>query len=67
VAAVIEQLFDPQGTVYYRVTFPDGNRAYCGTCWMAEMYLEQWNAQKYAVNYRGENLKVDQPSIAPEV
>jgi hypothetical protein len=54
---VIEQLFDEIGTVYYRVTFPDGNQAFCGACWMADIFLQRWNDEKYAVNYRGANLK----------
>jgi len=56
---VIEQLFDHLGTVYYRVTFPDGERAYCGACWMADLFVQRWNEEKYAVNYRGANLKAD--------
>ena len=54
---VIEQLFDEIGTVYYRVTYPDGQQSYCGACWMADLLLQRWHDEKLAVNYRGNNLK----------
>lgn len=54
---VIESLFDQLGTAYYRVTFPDGEIAYTGCCWMCEILLKRWEEQRYAINYRGENLR----------
>jgi len=58
---VIEQVFDKKGAVYYRVSYPDGEIGFCGTCWMADLLLQRWEAKKLAVNYRGENLKAQGP------
>lgn len=53
---MIEQLFDALGTVYYKVTFPDGNIAYTSCCWMADIFLKRWEDEVFAINYRGANL-----------
>lgn len=53
---MIEQLFDRLGTAYYKVTFPDGNTAFAGCCWMADLLLSRWENETYAINYRGRNL-----------
>lgn len=53
---MIESRFDDQGISYYLVTFPDGNRAYCSSCWQADLLSKRWDNGLYAINYRGENL-----------
>lgn len=54
---MIAAVFDEKGFAHYKVTFPDGNVAWTSCCWFADLLIQRWNKQTYAVNYRGEGLK----------